>query len=119
MRISWTEKKTNEEVMEMAVYKRPLLEIIRKKTTTIFLFFFFWGGGGGGHINRADGFVKQILGGKICDTESRGSQCTKCIDSLNNYVTRKESPHNELARRTDDREDWEARIANVCNRPGT
>ena len=30
MRISWTEKKSNEEVMEMAGYKGSLLKIIRK-----------------------------------------------------------------------------------------
>ena len=36
MRISWTEKKSNKEVMEMAGYKRSLLKTIRKKITTIF-----------------------------------------------------------------------------------
>ena len=33
--------------------------------------------------------------------------------------TRKVSPNNELIRRTDDREDWKAMIADVCNRLGT
>ena len=31
MRISWTEKKSNEEVMEMAEYKKSLLKTIRKR----------------------------------------------------------------------------------------
>ena len=54
--ISWTEKKSNEEVMEMAGYKRSLLKTIRKIQlgSTIFK-----------HINRADGLEKQTLGGKI------------------------------------------------------
>ena len=108
MRISWTEKKSKEKVMEMAGYKRSLLKTIRKRQLQ-----FFW------HINRADGLIKQILSGKICGTKSRGRQGTKYTDSLNNFVTRKESPNNELIRRADDREDWKARIANVCNRPGT
>ena len=43
----------------------------------------------------------------------------KYTDSLNNFVTRKESPNNELTRRADDREGWKAMIADVCNRPGT
>ena len=30
MRISWTEKKSNQEVIEMAGYKRSLLKTIRK-----------------------------------------------------------------------------------------
>ena len=34
-------------------------------------------------------------------------------DSLN------KSPNNERIGRTDDREDWKAMIADVCNRPGT
>ena len=72
-----------------------------------------------GHINRADGLEKHILSGKICGTKSRGRQLTKYTERLNNFVTRKESPNNELIRRTDDREDWKAMIADVCNSPGT
>ena len=72
-----------------------------------------------GHINRADGLEKQILSEKIYGTKSKGRQRTKYTDSLNNSVTRKESPNNELIRRTDDREGWKAMIADVCNRPGT
>ena len=74
---------------------------------------FFW------HINRADGLEKQILSGKICGTKSRGRQRTKCTEGLNKFVPRKESPNNELIRRTDDREDWKAIIADTCNSPVT
>ena len=38
---------------------------------------------------------------------------------MNNFVTRNESRNNELIMITDDREDWEAMIIDVCNRPGT
>ena len=93
MRISSTEKKSNEEVMEMAGYKSK--KKMKKKTTTIFL----W------HINRAAGLEKQIRSGKICGTKSRGRQRTKCTGSLNNFVTRKESSNNDIIRRTEDRED--------------
>ena len=110
MRISWTEKKSNEEVMEMAVYKRSLFKTIRKRQLQFFRAYI---------INRADGLEKQILSGKICGTKSRGRQRTKYTDSLNNFVTRIESPNNELIRRTDDREGWKVMTADVCNRPGT
>ena len=93
---------------KMAGYKRSLLKTIRKRQLQFF-----------GHINRADGLEKQILNGKNCGTKSRGRQRTKYTDSLSNFVTRKESPNIELIRRTDDREDWKAMIADVCNRPGT
>ena len=108
MRIPWTEKKKNYEVMEMTGYKRFLLKTIRKRQLQIF-----------GHIIRADGLEKQILTGEICSTKSRGKERTKYTDSLNNFVTRKESPNNEIIKRTDDREDWEAMITDVCNSPST
>ena len=89
-------------------YKRSPLKIIRKRQLQFL-----------GHINRADGLEKQILSGKICGIKSRGRQCTKYTDSLSNYVMRKEYPNNELIRGTDEREDWKAMIADVCDRPGT
>ena len=90
-RISWTEKKSNEEVMEMAGYKRSLLKSSEKDNYNFF-----------GHNNRVDGLEKQILSGKIYGTKNRGRQRTKYTDSLKNFVTRKESsPNNELIRRTD------------------
>ena len=108
MRISWTGKRSNQEVMERTVYKRLLRKTMREKHLQF-----------SGHINRADGLEKQILIGKICGTKSIESQHTKYSDSLNNFVNRKESSNNELIRKTDNREDWKAMIANVCNRPGT
>ena len=50
MRISWTEKNSNEELMEMAGYKRSILKTIRKRQLHF-----------GGHINRADGLEKQNI----------------------------------------------------------
>ena len=108
MRILWTEKKSNEEVIEMAGYKRSLLKNHQKKTTTIF-----------GHIYRADGLEKQILSRKIYGNKSRGRQRTKYTDCLNNFVTGKEYPNNELIMRADDRDGWKVMVADVCNRPGT
>ena len=66
MRISWTEKNKNEEVMEMPGYKRFLLKTIRKKTTSIF-----------GHINRAGGLEKQILSGE--EAEEDNAQNTQTV----------------------------------------
>ena len=47
------------------------------------------------------------------------SKTTHKIHRLNNFVTREESPNNELIGRTEDREDWKAIIADVCSRPCT
>ena len=69
--------------MEMAGYKISLLKTFRKRQLQFF-----------GHINRADGLEKQVMSGKICGNKNKGSQSTKYTDSLNNFVTRKESPDN-------------------------
>ena len=88
-------KEVKEEEMEIAGYKRSLLNTIRKRQLHFF-----------GHINRADGLEKQILSGEISGTLSRERQRTKYTDSLNNFVSRKKSHNKELIRRIDDREDW-------------
>ena len=51
MRISWTEKKSNEEEMEMAGYEKSLLKTISKNTTTV-----LW------HTISVDGLENEILG---------------------------------------------------------
>ena len=66
MRISWTEKNKNEEVMEMTAYKRFQLKTIRKKTTSIF-----------GHINRVDVLKKQIVSGE--EAEGDNAQNTQTV----------------------------------------
>ena len=50
MRTSWTKKKSDEEVMELAAYKRSLLKTIRKRQLQ-----FFW------HMNRADGLERFVV----------------------------------------------------------
>ena len=88
--------------MEMDGYKRSLLKTIRKRQLQFF-----------GLINRADRLGKQILSGKICGSKSIGRQRAKSTHSLNDFVTRKETPNNEFVRRTDDGEGWKAMIADV------
>ena len=108
MKVSWTERKTNEEVMGMAGYKRSLIKTIRERQLNFF-----------GHINRANRLEKQLLCGKVNGTKSRGRQRMKYTESLNMYATKKEISNNELIGRTRDREEWKAMTADVCNRPGT
>ena len=53
--------------MEMTGYKRFLLKTIRKKTTSIF-----------GHINRANGFEKQVLSGEKAEENNAQNTQTVC-----------------------------------------
>ena len=108
LKISWTEKMSNEEVMNICGYKRNLLKSIRKRQLEFF-----------GHLNRADGLEKQLLCRKICGTRSRGRQRTKYTDSLNNFTTNKQSPTSDLIRKAGNRDEWKSMTVDVCNRPDT
>ena len=59
MRISKTEKKSNEGVIEVAGCKKNLLKTIRKRQLQLF-----------GRVKKADGLEKQILCGGICRTKT-------------------------------------------------
>jgi len=109
MKVSWTKRKTNAEVMEMAGYKRSLLNTIRERQLKFF-----------GHIIRADGLEKLLWSGKICGNKSRGRQRTEFTDSLNKFAMNKEGTNNELMRGTENRKKWRAMIVDVCRtRPDT
>ena len=70
MRISWTDRKTNEEVLQLAETKRSLMTTIRKRQLKFV-----------GHINRKNGLEKTVLCGKIEGKRSRGRQRTTYIKS--------------------------------------
>ena len=81
--------------MEMAGYKRSLSKPSEKdKTTKV-------------NIEWKD----------LCYRKRR--KTTHKIYILNNSITRKEPPNNNLTRRTEDREDWKAMIADIYSRAGT
>ena len=85
LRISWTEKKSNIEVIEMAMYKISLIRIIRERQMKFL-----------GHICRKNRIEKQVLCGKIEGRRSRGRQRIKYMDRLNNYVTNKSLSNTEI-----------------------
>ena len=109
MKVSWTERKTNEEVMHMAGYRRSLLNTIHERQLKFF-----------GHIMRADSLEKRLMEGKILGRKGRGRQRTKFTDNLNK-ITVNHNINNtiDLIRKTECREDWRTMVADVCHRPGT
>ena len=110
MKVSWKERKTNEEVMHMAGYSRSLLDTTHERQLKFF-----------GHIMRTDSLEKCLMLGKILGKKSRGRQRTKFTDNLNKITVN----HNinttiDLIRRTEFRKDWRTMVADVCkNGPGT
>ena len=62
MRISWTEHKHNEEVLEMTISKRSLMMTIKKRKLQYF-----------GHLIRQNGIQRLLLEGKIEGREGVGN----------------------------------------------
>ncbi|RUS81065.1 hypothetical protein EGW08_011184 [Elysia chlorotica] len=109
-RISWTERKTNEEVLHLHGTDRSLLQMIRKRQMEFL-----------GHINRHDGLEKLMLHGKVEGKRARGRQRQTFMDSLSRFTnaSNKNLSKLEIFRRTEDREAWKSLIVDVCARPDT
>ena len=105
MRISWTEKRTNEDILKEANMSRALMKSIRKKQSSFF-----------GHIMRREKMEYIVTTGKIPGRRDRGRQREKILDSLTAWhgVT----SVNELIAKTRERELWRNMIA-YANRHGT
>lgn len=69
-----------------------------------------------GHICRTDGVEKLMLSGKIEGQKSTGRQRIKYLDSVKNYVAQDPIDNIKLLRRTDNREEWQALVVDVCCR---
>ena len=106
--ISWTEKKTNLEVLEQAETKRSLIQTIRKRQLQFL-----------GHLNRHKCIEHLALTGKIEGKKSKGRPRITYLNILNSFVTKKEKNNISFMRVSDQREEWRTMITDVCHRPGT
>ena len=71
MKIPWTDKVSNDDVLSRANGNRKLLREIRVKQLKFL-----------GHILRKDGFEKLVLTGKIEGTRSRGRKRLMWLSNL-------------------------------------
>ena len=102
LKIAWTEKKTNEEVLRMANMKRSLMETIRRRQMDFF-----------GHVMRRNGLENIAITGKVEGRRKRGRPRLKYVNNLNSSL--KESASEiELIRATGDRHRWKSMVANVA-----
>ena len=105
MRISWTERMTNKEVLERAGIKRFLLKAIRKRQLEFL-----------GHVMRKEGLENLSVTGKINGKRSRGRQRITYIASISRWMNATEQ---EVLNTTKDRKKWKSMIANVLVGQGT
>ena len=98
-RISWTEKKTNEDVLRLVGEERTMVEtIIRRKKNWI------------GHILRHDSLFRDIMEGKLKGRRARGRPRIGMLNEL------KEGSFATMKRRAEDRENWKSWKPGTCLR---
>ena len=100
MKISWTDMKSNEEVLRMIGEKRGLIKQASRRQLRFF-----------GHIMRSEGLENLITTGMIEGRKGRGRPRKIYTDGLLK-ATRKTSV-NELIHITRDRREWRSMVDNI------
>ena len=106
-RISWTEKISNNTVLELTGMQRELLTNIRKRQMKFF-----------GHIRRHESLEKVAVSGYIAGKRTPGRQRLTYLTSLRTATSEIES-NNSYAREADDRDVWRSMIGNVLQEQAT
>jgi hypothetical protein len=105
LKVPWTDKITNENILKQINEKRKTIKELRKKQSGFI-----------GHILRKGKLENIVTTGKINGRKDRGRQREKMLDSLTKWHGRKSTT--ELIACTRDRESWRNMTANVY-RQGT
>ena len=96
-RVSWKDRKTNEEVLDMVGEKRSIVEtIVKRKKNWI------------GHILRGEGLLKDVIEGRMEGKPPSGIKRIGMIDEL------KEKSYQDMKRRAEDRVSWRSWIPRTC-----
>jgi hypothetical protein len=97
-KISWTERRTDEEVLRTVGVKREMVNVIimRKKNWI-------------GHILRHDGLFRDVMEGKMEGKRPRGRPRIGMLEEL------KEGSYVTMKRRAEDRERWKCWIPRTCH----
>ena len=104
MRIPWTDKVRNEEVLKRAGTGMKLILEIRTKQMRFL-----------GHLMKKDGLENLALTGKIEGKRSRGRKWSLWMANLNEWIGERGVKYQEVAlfEKAGDRELWKSMIAHV------
>jgi len=96
-KVSYKDRKTNEEVLDIVGEKRSLIKtIVRRKKNWI------------GHILRGEGLLKDVIEGRMEGKPPRGRKRIGMIDDL------KEESYQDMKRRAENRVSWRSWIPRTC-----
>jgi hypothetical protein len=96
-KVSWKEKKTNIEVLEIVGEKRILVDtIVQRKKNWI------------GHVLRGDGLLKEVMEGKLVGKRPRGRPRMGMLEEL------KEGSYCDMKHRAENRSAWKCWAPRTC-----
>lgn len=101
MKIPWTARRTNEEVLEMVGERRQLIATVRGRQLKFF-----------GHVMRKDGLENLMMTGMVEGSRGRGRPRVKYMDGLLKLV-RGVMTRGQFIRATRNRSDWRSMVADV------
>ena len=88
MKVKWTDKKSNAEVLNLVKEKKSLLAEIRKRKRWI------------GHILRHENMLRTVLEGRMKGKHPRGRKRIKMVDDIMTGT------YAQMKRRAEDRAEW-------------
>ena len=101
LRIAWTQRKTNVEVLSMAGTQRELIKNIRRRQLKFL-----------GHIVRAEELEYDVLTGMVEGKRARGRQREKFMDGLTRlFRGRAKAP--QIIQKSRNRQEWKSIVADV------
>ena len=99
--MSWTERRTNVDILEAIESRRELLAVLRKRQMGFL-----------GHVMRANGLESLAMTGRISGSRGRGRPRKKYLDRMRELVG---MTTQQLLGMTRDREQWRSITGNVFN----
>src|SRR5215469_14751989 len=99
MKIPWTARKTNEEVLRLSSQRRALMETIKKRKIKFL-----------GHLLRHQSLQKLLLEGMIEGTRGRGRPRTDWMRNVRDWTY---LSHEDCAREAQDRTWWRYMVVNL------
>ena len=105
MKISWREKKTNEDALTLADEQLYIIPTIEKRKITYF-----------GHMIRHNNIHRLLLKGPLEGKISRGRPRTEWMTNITEWTG---MHYEDLVRLAQDREPWRIMTANLLKEDGT